>query len=56
MVTLNGNGVAGEYTGVPAGLMMVLRVDVGQDDSLDVISGDIFFQSNTGDFTFHHSF
>ena len=56
MIVLTRSGIAGEYRGINADAQLVLRVDVGQDDSLDIISGDLAVNNGTGIFEFHHSF
>ena len=56
MIVINRTGVAGCYAGVRQGARLELRVDVGSQDSLDVISGDLFLESSPGSYHFHHSF
>lgn len=56
MIQLRRNGVPGEYQGTRDGAALTLRVDVGDEDSLDIISGDLYFEEGAGEFTFHHSF
>ncbi len=56
MISLRRGGVPGEYHGLRQGAEIVLRVDVGGDDSLDVVSGDLSFETAPGQFDFHHSF
>lgn len=56
MISLNRAGIAGSYTGLRQGVRLELRVDVGNPDSLDILSGDLFFEAGPGSFEFHHSF
>lgn len=56
MISLNRNDIAGSYTGVRQGARLELRADVGNPGSLDILSGDLFFETSAGSFDFHHSF
>lgn len=56
MINLRRAAVSGEYEGTRQDVRIVLRVDVGQEDFLDIISGDLFFETSQGTFQFHHSF
>ncbi len=56
MINLSRNGIAGEYNGTRQDAALTLRVDVGLEGSLDIISGDLFFETGSGQFEFHHSF
>ena len=56
MISLTRSNVAGSYQGIRQGAKLELRVDVGNDGSLDVISGDLHFEAAPGQFEFHHSF
>lgn len=46
MIQINRPNVAGEYYGTTQGIELTLRVDVGQADSLDIISGDMRFDES----------
>ena len=56
MISINRSGIAGSYLGVRQQARLELRLDVGEPDSLDIVSGDLFFETNAGSFEFHHSF
>jgi hypothetical protein len=56
MIRLSRANVAGTYIGTRQGARLELRVDVGEDGSLDIISGDLAFENGPGDFGYHHSF
>lgn len=56
MIELRRTNVAGVYEGQRQGATLELRVDVGEGDSLDVISGDLSLEEGAGVFEFHHSF
>ena len=56
MISLSRSDIAGEYRGINSDSQLILRVDVGEDDSLDIISGDLALNNGTGLFEFHHSF
>jgi hypothetical protein len=56
MINLRRSEIAGEYNGTRQDTALTLRVDVGSDGSLDIISGDLFFEASAGQFEFHHSF
>ena len=56
MIRLNRSNVSGSYVGIQSGLRLELRIDVGNADSLDVLSGDVMQENGGGNLTFHHSF
>lgn len=56
MIQLRRSNIAGEYVGTRQQAQLVLRIDVGADSSLDIISGDLFLETSPGNFEFHHSF
>ena len=56
MINLRRSGIAGEYKATRQDIALTLRVDVGAGESLDIISGDLFFETGTSQFEFHHSF
>lgn len=56
MINLRRSNVVGEYEGIRQGARLILRVDVGTESSLDIISGDFFSENETGSYEFHHSF
>ena len=47
MLALRRTGISGEYQGIRQGAKLILRVDVGTENSLDIISGDLFFENDT---------
>ncbi len=56
MIQLNRTDVAGEYRGQSDQGALTLRIDVGTENSLDIISGDFSLVTTPGNFEFHHSF
>ena len=48
MISLRRSEIAGEYRGINSYGQLILRVDVGKDDSWDIISDDLAFNSGTG--------
>ncbi len=56
MLELRRDMVAGSYFGMQPGSALILRVDVGRDDSIDIISGDVFEQTGPQSFRISHSF
>lgn len=56
MIELRRAEIAGEYQGTRQNASLTLRVDVGSDDSLDIISGDLSLETSSGQFDYHHSF
>ncbi|MCP4660785.1 MAG: hypothetical protein GY856_35735 [bacterium] len=56
MIQLRRTDVSGRYRGVSQGAAVDLRVDVGNEGALGIISGDLAFENGPGNFEFHHSF
>ncbi|WP_136658382.1 hypothetical protein [Nitratireductor sp. XY-223] len=56
MLKLRRSQVAGSYEGTREDSRLILRADVGSDDSMGIISGDLYFADGAGEFEFHHSF
>ena len=56
MLSIDRSNISGSYTGTRQGVRLDLRIDLGEQNSLDVISGDVSFETSPGTFEFHHSF
>ena len=56
MLTINRPNFAGTYIGIRPQMRLEMRADVGEGNSLDIVSGDLYFETAPNQFEFHHSF